>query len=585
MVNDPYQNATLECDIVMKGGITSGVVYPAAVCELAREFRFRSVGGTSAGAIAAAATAAAEAGRAGGGFPRLQALSQWFGQQTGGSSNLQNLFQPAVQLKGMYRFFLKAVDKKPSTTLSTVGMLLSSFPLRTLAAVITGAVLAALSLWMVSGPARFLLAALIFLLPLLVAILSILQWLFQTVLKKIPANYFGLCTGATTETNAAKAQALTPWLSELLCDLAGKQKEDVLTFGDLSRQNITLQMLTTNLTLGRPYTLPLDTDIFYFKEEEMRDYFPANVVRYMVDHSASDEEDKKKFPGFLKLPPKDDFPVVVATRMSLSFPLLLSAVKLYAIDFGMENQKTHAPEACWFSDGGICSNLPVHFFDAPLPSRPTFAINLRSYHEKDFKHPIYMPNSNRGGIVAAWDRYPSPPTLGPFLNSILETMQNWRDNSQIRMPGYRDRTVHINLKSTEGGLNLSMGPETIQELVERGKAAGQELLRRFGAHVDPDVELNWENHRWVRFRSTMYSLEQLLYKLCERLDSQALVPTYKELIQDHPSYQFKSKAQEQFASGAVQELIDLLQKWKATDESFNDNAPSPKPSLRVVPEL
>ena len=39
----------------MKGGITSGVVYPFALCELARTYRFANVGGTSAGAIAAAA--------------------------------------------------------------------------------------------------------------------------------------------------------------------------------------------------------------------------------------------------------------------------------------------------------------------------------------------------------------------------------------------------------------------------------------------------------------------------------------------------------------------------------------------------
>jgi hypothetical protein len=42
------------CDLVMKGGITSGIVYPNAVLSLAREYRFKSIGGTSAGAIAAA---------------------------------------------------------------------------------------------------------------------------------------------------------------------------------------------------------------------------------------------------------------------------------------------------------------------------------------------------------------------------------------------------------------------------------------------------------------------------------------------------------------------------------------------------
>src|SRR5271170_3011840 len=54
------------CDLVMKGGVTSGVVYPAAITELSKEYRFASIGGTSAGAIAAGVAAAAEYARAGG---------------------------------------------------------------------------------------------------------------------------------------------------------------------------------------------------------------------------------------------------------------------------------------------------------------------------------------------------------------------------------------------------------------------------------------------------------------------------------------------------------------------------------------
>ena len=50
-------------DVTMRGGTTSGVVYPTALCELARKFRFRNIGGASAGAIAAALVAAAELGR------------------------------------------------------------------------------------------------------------------------------------------------------------------------------------------------------------------------------------------------------------------------------------------------------------------------------------------------------------------------------------------------------------------------------------------------------------------------------------------------------------------------------------------
>jgi hypothetical protein len=55
--------AKTSLDLTMEGGTTSGVVYPLAVCELATNFRFRNVGGASAGAIAAALTASAELGR------------------------------------------------------------------------------------------------------------------------------------------------------------------------------------------------------------------------------------------------------------------------------------------------------------------------------------------------------------------------------------------------------------------------------------------------------------------------------------------------------------------------------------------
>ena len=41
-----------ECDIVMKGGVTSGIVYPPALLELQETYRFNSIGGTSAGAVA-----------------------------------------------------------------------------------------------------------------------------------------------------------------------------------------------------------------------------------------------------------------------------------------------------------------------------------------------------------------------------------------------------------------------------------------------------------------------------------------------------------------------------------------------------
>jgi predicted acylesterase/phospholipase RssA len=60
----------LPCDIVVAGGVTSGIIYPGAVAMIARRYSFHCIGGTSVGAIAAAATAAAEYGRRTGSNPR-----------------------------------------------------------------------------------------------------------------------------------------------------------------------------------------------------------------------------------------------------------------------------------------------------------------------------------------------------------------------------------------------------------------------------------------------------------------------------------------------------------------------------------
>ena len=39
----------LQCDLVMRGGIASGIVYPRAIAKLAENYDFRSIGGTSVG--------------------------------------------------------------------------------------------------------------------------------------------------------------------------------------------------------------------------------------------------------------------------------------------------------------------------------------------------------------------------------------------------------------------------------------------------------------------------------------------------------------------------------------------------------
>lgn len=113
------------CDIIMKGGITSGVVYPKAISELAKTYCFQSIGGASAGALAAAATAAAERGRKKGldSFGELDKLPDELGKPLfeAGPSRLFSLFKPATAAQPVFNTaiaFLGADEGKPSRVIA-----------------------------------------------------------------------------------------------------------------------------------------------------------------------------------------------------------------------------------------------------------------------------------------------------------------------------------------------------------------------------------------------------------------------------------------------------------------------------------
>src|SRR5262245_13080973 len=102
----------------MKGGITSGVIYPGLIARLSETYRFRSIGGTSAGAIAAAAAAAGELGghaRANpDAFKGLEQLPEELGEPVPGrsASFLLTLFQPQTNLKRHFRLLLAALNSR-----------------------------------------------------------------------------------------------------------------------------------------------------------------------------------------------------------------------------------------------------------------------------------------------------------------------------------------------------------------------------------------------------------------------------------------------------------------------------------------
>jgi hypothetical protein len=517
-----------ECDIIMKGGITSGVAYPSTVVELAKTYRFRSIGGTSAGAIAAAATAAAEYGRrkGTGGFAELQSLPDWLGQKAlNGRSNLFNLFVPDGATRPLFNVLTAPMWRKGLPRWSMLLTALEHAPWSAVAGAFPGVLLMVLAL--AEGTSFFSLLSFIAGLALsgLGGLATLLYHYYRLTNEALPDTFMGLTSGHRPS-GSGQPPVLTDWLAELIDRCAGvESREKPLTFGDLwgedpEERDIDLQMMTTNVTLGRPYRLPIETKRFFFDRVEFGRLFPSKVFKWLVAcGEASLEEDKDR--RHLPFPEPEDLPVVVAARMSLSFPILIGAVPLYAIDYTRAKKEDRVMTRCWFTDGGITSNFPVHFFDRPLPRRPTFTINLRPAHpdhgpgSDSFKETqgVWMPTKNQGGILEVWNRFDEHKGLGKvggFIRAVVDTGFSWRDALQLGVPGYRDRVVHISLSPEEGGMNLNMEGRVIGALSERGRRAGTLLAERFGDTPPEDVELTWDNHRWVRYRASMAALERLL---------------------------------------------------------------------------
>ena len=245
------------------------------------------------------------------------------------------------------------------------------------------------------------------------------------------------------------------------------------------------------------------------------------------------------------------------------------------------------------------AGLPVNFFDRALPKWPTFGINLRSFHPD---HPrnrhlesqnSWMPRKNNEGIVEWWTRFENDSGNGDllgFLGAIKDTMQNWRDNAQFKVPGFRDRVVHVSLDSNEAGLNLNMPPDLIDTLSSRGRYAGQKLVQHFTASPE-EVELSWDNHRWVRFRSTMALLEEMLGGMYASFQyTQPGDRSYADLIRRNLdevplSYRWREETQREYALQTWKKLLELIGEWQEQDYSFADRAPNPKPDLRITPRI
>jgi hypothetical protein len=404
--------------------------------------------------------------------------------------------------------------------------------------------------------------------------------------RALKENWFGLCSGLTEEGYPADS-ALTDWLHATIQRCAGLPLEKPLTFrmlrgDDANDPLVNLQLVTTDLSAARPVILPLpdqplrdEPTPYLFDPEELAKLFPSEVVQQMVK-AVSQPGAETGEQQTLCTVPGIDLPIVVAARLSLSFPILLSTVPLWRADGVAAALVQHT-----MSDGGISSNFPIHFFDSLFPARPTFGLDLQPWRI-DTEEPVEMSDAAR---MPMFSRVEDVPT---FFTQLLSATLNWRDNMQAELPGYRDRICQIRLRESEGGLNLNMEPKVVDSLVVRGDQAGATV-------TDPN-KFDWDRHRVTRFRTLMQMLQLGLGRLGVGRPGvyrgeQPGREAFRDLIEqwqavDSSPFDSPPLAWWSNAIRAGDAVVELAAGWDPTGEvDFDEDAPTPTPTLRILPRV
>jgi len=327
---------------------------------------------------------------------------------------------------------------------------------------------------------------------------------------------------------------------------------------------------------------PEDGSDLLFDPTELAHYFPADVVAHLEQHGRALDAGIAEHvpPGLRHLPVGGELPVLVAVRMSLSFPLLIATVPLYELDRSVDPARPILRRVV-FSDGGITSNFPVHFFDSPLPRRPTFGLQLTTYDPSDEPdradpcHAVEPPRPPDQPARVAWVRLGG---LTDFLLAVGNALQDWRDNAQAQLPGFRERTAQIKLAPDEGGLNLAMDESKVTYLTAVGACAGRELGDLFAG-----PSTHWDDHRFTRYRTAMSGEERYLraYARGYRASATGALP-YPERVAAGlaPPFAFGSEELLAHAQRTTEEYLRLADAQPSLDDA---GVPRPRAALRAVP--
>lgn len=640
------ENTAPLCDIVLEGGVTSALIYTGLIARLSRHYRLKRLGGTSSGAVAAAAGAIAQRARIEGlkknfmgqqlavdpdaafkalrDFPRKLAKTDARGRTV-----LFRLFQAQQSTCRGYRIVAAFLQHGgPGRRFAGAGYVVAAtirnFPLAAALGALPGIWFVAValhSMWQrcVVDPANGVSVVLGLLLAVGLGLLvAVLRALWHT-LHGMLGNHYGLCNGMTG-VDGGDDTPLTLQLHQFFNGLLGRNGplDKPVVFAELwgadalngGEREIDLQVITTAVNLRRPFRLPNDPGVdplsaFFYDRKEWKELFPTAVMVWLEAHRRlADGPPVTNEHGveLWALPPPSLWPVLVAVRLSLSFPGLLSAVPMYTLEGRSDvkpgarararTQRAHVSEETrfvahkvYFSDGGITSNCPVQLFDAPLPRHPTFGVKLDTPESGEGgRHRIFLPGDEaqapprvqpfdtRCALSAAWD----------FVAGIAGTSLDWRDRLQRELPGYRERVVIVGLRPEEGGLNLAMTPKTIGRVAALGSRAALRLQQAFEGPRTAGRSNSWDRHRWLRLRSTLAAAQRYAAEI-QKVEAPG-DHLYDDMLNLRPTLEpgFVDRA----AVVQAKALLDGLSQLAAGDSAspardLADNAPEPAPRLRM----
>lgn len=679
---DPQGRPPLDqyCDLVLKGGVVDGVIYPGVLVELARHYRFQSIAGTSVGAIAASLAAASEYARRFGsddGFNEVlrkipEELAE-FPNPDQPETKLRTLFQTEKSLNRLFKLFVEVASVPMAKVVGTfLRTLWSSYRGIFVAGFVSGFIaLEVLTLFFSSHVAIVFLSTKVLAVlwagilgsaigGLLTGLVFIAVAIRREYKDLAGSNGWGFCSGMSTD--GGKTEALIEWLHKGIQGAAKLPHGRPLTFQDLwdapggpkqengqpEQKSIDLRMISTAVSHGRPYELPVDDPSIrlFFKLSELKDYFPECILLhlektalpyttpekyYAIDPVRTknadwwcDPDPNDVDPGDFRELPVGDLPVLVAVRMSMNFPILFKAVPLWAVDSEAgpindrrgEQNRPFAPifRKVWFTDGGVTSNFPIHIFDAPVPTWPTFGVFIeeksrsnRSTGDLDKRKPFWLPAFHTVGRSEKWmdikedsiaDERSDDLNSGfaSYLKAVVFTAKDWADHANMRMPGVRDRVVTVYKNGeTNGGLNLKLKPHMITNLGYRnGVAAGRALVQKFLTNTTIFNEHlqgtpGWLDHRWVRLNSYVTALRVHLKGFNSAINNESGTSTIALQIdqarQKAPLYFEKyfeptlTNVQAEALKKAVV-AIQALETALAADKIVQPYTPKPRPELK-----